>query len=67
MVESFNKKIKNKLLTKYRFQSIIELNDKLILFVDDYNMNKRLKSLNYKTPMQYLKENKDITLQRIVS
>ncbi len=56
MVESFNKKIKNKLLTKYRFQSIIELNGKILEFVDDYNQNKRLKSLNFKTPMQYLKE-----------
>jgi len=67
MIESFNKKIKNKLLTRYRFQSIIELNDKLIDFVDDYNMNKRLKSLNYKTPRQYLKETKGVELGLIKS
>jgi hypothetical protein len=29
-------------------------------------MNIRLKSLNYKTPFQYLKEEKDIIIQRIV-
>ncbi|MCX7880958.1 MAG: integrase core domain-containing protein, partial [Patescibacteria group bacterium] len=67
MVENFNKRIKNKVLTKYRFSNIFELNNKLIEFVDNYNHNKRLKSLNYKTPAQYLKETKDIILQRIVS
>jgi len=67
MVENFNKRIKRQVLTKYRFQSIFELNGKLLEFVDDYNQNKRLKSLNYKTPAQYLKETKGITLQRIVS
>jgi hypothetical protein len=35
-------------------------------FVNNYNMNTRLKSLNYKTPSQYLKEEKDIIIQRIV-
>ena len=67
MVESFNKRIKNQVLTKYRFSSIFELNGKLLEFVNDYNQNTRLKSLNYKTPAQYLKEKKDIILERIVS
>ena len=67
MVENFNKRIKRGVLTKYRFRSIFELNNKLLEFVDDYNQDKRLKSLNYKTPAQYLKETKDIILQRIVS
>ncbi len=67
MVENFNKRIKRNLLTKYKFSSIFELNDKLLEFIDDYNQNKRLKKLNYQTPAQYLKENKNITLQRIVS
>jgi transposase InsO family protein len=66
MSESINKRIKNSVLRKYRFQTIFELKEKLIEFVNDYNMNKRLKSLNYKTPAQYLKDNKDIILQRIV-
>ena len=65
MVESFNKRIKKKVLTQYFFQSIIEMNGKLIEFVNDYNMNKRLRSLNYKTPTEYLKEKKDIILQCI--
>ncbi|TSC93124.1 MAG: hypothetical protein CEN89_239 [Candidatus Berkelbacteria bacterium Licking1014_7] len=38
---------------------------KLVEFVNDYNQNKRLKSLNYKTPTQYLKENKNIALKLI--
>jgi hypothetical protein len=48
------------------FSTIFELNDKLIEFVDNYNQNTRLKKLNYKTPAEYLKETKGITLQRIV-
>jgi len=67
MVENFNKRVKRQVLTRYRFQSIFELNGRLLEFVDDYNQNKRLKKLNYKTPAQYLKETKGITLQRIVS
>ena len=42
------------------------MNGKLIEFINRYNFEKRLKSLNYKTPAQYLKEQKGITLQRIV-
>ncbi|MEW6102529.1 MAG: IS3 family transposase, partial [bacterium] len=43
---SFNKNIKNNLLTKYKFESIINLNSKLLEFVDDYNQNKRLRSFS---------------------
>ena len=67
MVENFNKKIRKKVLTKYMFQSIFEMMDKLIEFVDDYNHNTRLRKLGYKTPAQYLKEEKEIIIQRIVS
>ncbi|MEW6007857.1 MAG: IS3 family transposase [bacterium] len=42
-------------MTKYRFQTILELNNKILEFIDDYNQNKRLRSLGYKTPSQYLK------------
>ena len=48
-------------------QTIFEMMDKLIEFVDDYNHNTRLRKLGYKTPAQYLKEEKEITLQCIVS
>jgi hypothetical protein len=41
--------------------------NKLLEFVDDYNHNTRLRSLGYKTPAQYLKEEKGIIIQRIVS
>jgi hypothetical protein len=58
--------LKEKVLTKYRFSSIIEMNEKLIDFINEYNMTKRLKKLNYKTPAQYLKEEKNIIIQRIV-
>jgi transposase InsO family protein len=66
MVERFNQTLKEKVLTKYRFSSIIEMNGRLIDFINEYNMTKRLKKLNYKTPAQYLKEEKNIIIQRIV-
>lgn len=66
MVENFNKRIKNNVLKKYLFQSIFEMKEKTIDFVNKYNQEKRLKSLNYKTPAQFLKEQKEIILQRIV-
>lgn len=62
MVENFHKRIRKNILTKYQFQSIFDMNGKLIEFVNDYNMNKKLKSLKYKTPSQYLKDTKGIDL-----
>lgn len=67
MVERFNRTIRNQVLRKYLFSSIFEMNGRLIEFVNRYNSDKRLKSLNYKTPAQYLKEAKNISIQRIVS
>lgn len=42
------------------------MHEKLIEFVNRYNFEKILKSLNYQTPMQYLLIKKNITPQRIV-
>ncbi|MEK7167113.1 MAG: hypothetical protein AAB732_01730 [Patescibacteria group bacterium] len=47
--------------------AIFEMKEKTIDFVNKYNFKKRLKFLNYKTPEQYLKDNKNIILQHIVS
>lgn len=66
MVERFNRTLKDRVLKKYLFSSIFEMNGKLLEFVNKYNFEKRLKSLNYKTPAQYLKEAKNISIQRIV-
>ena len=68
MVENFNKRIKNNVLKKYLFSSIFEMEEKTIDFVNEYNFEKRLKSLNYKTPEQFLKEKKEINnvIQRII-
>ncbi len=68
MVESFNKRIKNKNIEKYLFCDIFEMKEKVLEFVNEYNFEKRLKSLNYKTPAQYLKEKKEVNnvIQRIV-
>ena len=66
MVERFNRTLKNQVLRRFLFSGIFEMNGKLIDFVNRYNFEKRLKSLNYKTPAQYLKETKNISVQRIV-
>ncbi len=39
---------------------------KLIEIVNKYNLEKRLKYLNYKSPAVYLKENNNFNLQPIV-
>ena len=66
MVERFNRTIKNQVLRKYLFSSIFEMNGQLFEFVNRYNQEKRLKSLNYITPAQYLREKKNVVLQPIV-
>lgn len=66
MVERFNRTLKDRVLKRFLFSSIFEMNGKLVEFVNRYNFEKRLKSLNYKTPAQYLKEAKNISIQRIV-
>jgi len=67
MVERFNRTIREKVLDRQMFSSIFEMEGKLIEFVNKYNLEKRLKSLNYKTPALNLKENNNIILQPIVN
>ena len=66
MVERFNRTIRDQVLDKYLFSSIFEMNGQLVEFVNRYNQEKRLKSLNYVTPAQYLREKRNIMLQPIV-
>lgn len=66
MVERFNRKVRDKVLNKYVFCDIIEMNDKLIEYVNKYNFEVRLRGLGYKTPAQYLMDTKNILTQRIV-
>jgi len=65
-VERFNRTIREKVLDRQMFCSIFEMEGKLIEFVNKYNLEKRLKSLNYKSPAVYLKENNNFNLQPIV-
>lgn len=46
--------------------TVKKMSEKLVEFVNRYNSEKRLKSLQYNTPAQYLKETKNISIQRIV-
>ena len=62
MIESLNKKIKNNVFRIYQFQTIFDLENKLLDYIDNYNHNIRLKSINYKTPNQYLKEKKNLEI-----
>ena len=47
---AINKKIKQKVLTKYIFSDIIDLDNKLREFINDYNMTAKLKTLGYLSP-----------------
>lgn len=66
MVERFNRTLMGKVLDRQMFCSIFEMEGKLIEFVNKYNLKKRLKSINYKSPAVYLKENHNFNLQPIV-
>ncbi len=67
MIERFNKTIKYSVLKKITFNSIIHMKYETIGFVNRYNHIKRLRSLNYKTPAQFLFDNYKYLIQRIVS
>jgi transposase-like protein len=65
-VEAINKKIKYKVLTKYIFCDILDLEMKLIEFINDYNYNAKLKTLGFKPPNQYLEEKFNIIFNKKV-
>ncbi len=66
-VERFNRTVKDGTIKRQQYQNISEMTDNLVQFVDNYNHRKRLKSLDYLTPAQYIKNNHQKLLQRIVS
>jgi len=66
MVERFNGKIKTKVFRRYLFTDILELEEKLIEYINRYNFSVRLKQLGYQTPTDYLKSHHDYSVQRIV-
>lgn len=66
MVERFNQKVKNKVFRRYLFAGVDDLREKLIDYCNHYNLEVRLKQLDYKTPGQYLKERFNYSIQRIV-
>ncbi len=66
-IESMNKKIKQKVLTRYIFSDEIDLEKKLIEFINDYKMNAKLKSIDSISPKEYLMRKHNIIIQPIVS
>lgn len=67
MVERFNGKIKDKVFRRYLFEDVDDLKGKLLVYLNRYNFEVKLKQLNYKTPADYLKQTKSLSIQRIVS
>lgn len=67
MVERFNGKIKKNVIRRYLFENETDLKDKLICYLNKYNFEVKLKQLGYKTPADYLKYTKNISIQRIVT
>lgn len=57
MIERFNRTIKEGVLKKITFNSIIHMKRETLEFINRYNYTKRLRSLNYKTPAQFLLDN----------
>ncbi len=66
MAERFNRKVKDNVLKKFLFADIFEMEAKTLEYVDRYNHNIRLKSLDYKTPKDYLFERKGVVIERVV-
>jgi transposase InsO family protein len=56
MVERFNRTIKEKVIQIRYFKEIAELAKDLVEFMNRYNFETRLKALNYRSPVNYLKE-----------
>lgn len=56
MVERFNGKIKEKVFRRYVFETIEDLQQKLIDYINNYNHNIPLKGLQYETPASYLRK-----------
>ncbi|MBA2123997.1 hypothetical protein B9J78_03570 [bacterium Unc6] len=61
-VEAINKKIKQRVLTKYIFSDTLDLENKLIEFTEYYNKEAKLKTLGYRSPKEYLIEKYNIQL-----
>ena len=61
-VENLKKEIKRKVLTRYIFSDIVDLEDELIEFINDYNIKAKLKSLDYMSPKEYLLKNHNINI-----
>ena len=66
MVERFNGKIRRKVFEENLFVDVDDLKAKLIAYLNRYNFEVKLKQLNYKTPADYLKQTKKLSIQRIV-
>lgn len=67
MVERFNGKIKKNVIKRYLFDDEADLKKKLICYLNKYNFEVKLKQLSHKTPADYLKQVKNISIQRIVT
>lgn len=67
MIERFNGKIKKNVIRRYLFENEVDLKEKLISYLNHYNFMIKLKQLSYKTPADYLKSTKNISIQRIVT
>lgn len=67
MVERFNGKVKTKVLKRFLFTGVEDLNEKLTAYLNSYNFEVRLRQLNYLTPAEYLKQRFNYSIQRVVS
>ncbi len=55
MVERMNRRIEDKVLKKIRFDNYKDLKNCIIKYINDYNLYIKQKSLDYKSPVDFLK------------
>ena len=66
MVERFNGKVKNKVFKCYLFSEEEDLKEKLISYLNSYNLEVKLRQLNYQALAEYLKTRFNYSIQRVV-
>jgi transposase-like protein len=55
-VEAINKKIKENTVRKYQYETVEQLKEHLYYYILDYNFNRKLKALNFRTPYEMIVE-----------
>ncbi|MGH7202905.1 MAG: integrase core domain-containing protein, partial [Candidatus Levyibacteriota bacterium] len=67
MVERFNGKVKKNVIKRHLFEGKEDLAKEIYCYLNHYNFDVKLKQLGYKTPADFLQQNHNASIQRIVT